>query len=102
MLPEQNSLEHIVLGFFVRPSVRPSVSPYVIRVWPITSLFEVGFENYFTEMLTILTRRGARNICFLEGQGHSMTLQQNRLRPITTLFSPFFTEMITIFRQPLL
>jgi len=37
-----------------------------------------------------------------EGQGHSMTLQQNRVRPITLLFEVRFwnnfTEMITILR----
>jgi len=37
---------------------------------------------------------------YLEGQGHSMTLQQNRVRPITLLFEVgfynYFTEMITI------
>jgi len=32
------------------------------RVRPITSLFEVGFRNYFTEMITILRRRVACNI----------------------------------------
>jgi hypothetical protein len=40
---------------------------------------------------------------YLEGQGHSMTLQQNRVQPITSLFevgfSNYFTEMITILRQ---
>jgi len=40
---------------------------------------------------------------FLEGQGHSMTLQQNRVRPITSLFVVrfwnSFTEMITIVRR---
>jgi len=38
--------------------------------------------------------------CYLEGQGHSMTLQQNRVWPITLLFEVGFyncvTEMITI------
>jgi len=37
---------------------------------------------------------------YLEGQGQSMTLQQNRVRPITSLFEvgfqKYFTEMITI------
>jgi len=49
------------------PSVRPSVSHSCqsvrmsrIRVWTITSLFEVGFLNYFTEMITILRRCVAR------------------------------------------
>jgi len=40
---------------------------------------------------------------YLEGQGHSMTLQQNRVRPITSLFVfrfwNNFTEMITILRR---
>ena len=44
----------------VIPSVRLSVRP--ICVGPITSLFEVGFRNYFTEMSTMLRRRVARNI----------------------------------------
>jgi len=39
--------------------------------------------------------------CYLEGQGHRMTLQQNRVWPITLLFEigfyNYFTEMITIF-----
>jgi hypothetical protein len=32
------------------------------RVPPITLFFKVGFENYFTEMITILRRLVARNI----------------------------------------
>jgi len=40
---------------------------------------------------------------YLEGQGHSMTLQQNRVRPITLIFEVgfrnYFTEMITILRR---
>jgi hypothetical protein len=40
---------------------------------------------------------------YLEGQGHSMTLQQNRVRPITSLFEVevynYFTEVITNLRQ---
>jgi len=39
---------------------------------------------------------------YLEGQGHSMTLQQKRVWPITLLFEVGFynylTEMITILR----
>jgi len=38
----------------------------------------------------------------LEGQGHSMTLQQNRVRPMTKLFEIwfyiYFKEMITVLR----
>jgi len=135
----------------VRPFVRTSVRP--IRVQPITSLFEVGFRNYFTEMTTMLRWRVAHNIwvpiwrsrsqrdlaakscpahnfviwsriskifnrnghhiqttCrtqhlgrYLEGQDHSVTLQQNRVQPITLLFEvgfqKYFTEMITILRR---
>ena len=40
---------------------------------------------------------------YLEGQGHSMTLQQNSFRPITLWFEVefynYFTGMITILRQ---
>jgi len=38
---------------------------------------------------------------YLEGQGHSMTLQQKRIRPITLFevgFYNFLTEMMTILR----
>jgi hypothetical protein len=40
---------------------------------------------------------------YLEGQGHSMTLKQNRLLPVTSLFEVgfynYFTEMITILKR---
>jgi hypothetical protein len=40
---------------------------------------------------------------YLKGQGHSMTLQQNRVQPITLLFkvgfNNYFTEMINILRR---
>jgi len=55
-------------GAYSRRLVRPSVSPSVrlsvrpIHVRPITSLFEVEFRNYFTEMTTMLRRRVARKI----------------------------------------
>ena len=114
------------------------------HVRPITLLFEVGFWNYFTEMITILKRRVMRNIWswilklfhrtilrwrvvrniwvatlllqivlyrndhhiettsreqhvgrYLECQGHSMTLQQNRVRPITSLFKVLFKNYST-------
>ena len=54
MLPEK------FRGAYSRRIVRPSIRP--IRVLPITSLFEVGFQNYFTEMTTMLRRRVTRNI----------------------------------------
>jgi len=41
---------------------------------------------------------------YFEGQGHSMTMQQNRARPKTSLFEVGFynyiTEMITILGRP--
>ena len=110
------------------------------RVRSITLLFENGFYNYFTEMITILrwhvahiiwvatlkvrvttslaaklypalfteknhpieTQCRKQDLCrYLKGQGHSMTLQQKRVRPITLLFEVgfynFLTEMITTF-----
>jgi len=55
----------------VRPSVRQSLCISRIRVRPITSLFEVRFYNYFTEMITILRRRVARNIWLLHWRSRS-------------------------------
>jgi len=95
--PRKISGEHIVAALSVRPSVRTTHS------CP-THNFKVGFWNYFTEMTTILRRRVAQHLGpYLEGQGHSPTLQQNRVRLITLLFEvrfqKYFTEMITILRQ---
>jgi hypothetical protein len=71
------------------------------RVRPITSLFKVGFYNYFTEHHPIETTCRAQKLGgYLERQSHSMTLQQNRVPLITLLFevgfNNYFTEMITI------
>jgi len=62
--PRKISVEHIVAAMSVRQSVCPSVCQSVrpIRVWPITSLFEVRFRNHFTEMTTMLRRLVTRNI----------------------------------------
>jgi len=54
-------------------------------------------------MITILRPRVLANLGrYLEGQGHSMTLQQNCVPPTTLLFEVGFynylTEMITILR----
>ena len=50
-----------------------------------------------------MTRRAQHLGHYLECQGHSMTLLQNRIRPITLLFEvgfrKYFTEMITILRR---
>jgi len=85
------------------------------RVRPITLLCEVRFYKYFTEIITILRRCVTRNdhhirmTClakhfgrYLEGQGHSKTLQQTRVWSITLLFEVglynYLTEMNTILR----
>jgi hypothetical protein len=144
--PRKISGEHNYSRRVVRPSVRPSIRPYVPnscpahkfviwsrilqlliettwrvqhlgryledqghsmtlqqnRVRPITSLFEIGFYNYFTKMITILRRRVARNI-WVATLKVSMTLQQNRVWPKTSLFEVgfynYFIEIITILRQ---
>ena len=40
---------------------------------------------------------------YLEGQGHNMTVMQNRVRPITSLLEVglknYFTKIITVLRQ---
>jgi len=48
-------------------------------------------------MITILRQCVVLNIlgCYLEGQGHSMTLQQNHIQPITSLFEVWFTTILT-------
>jgi len=63
------------------------------RVRPIILLFEVGFRNYFTEMVTILRPRVAQHLGrYLVVQGHSMTLQQIRVWPKTLLFEVGFNN----------
>jgi hypothetical protein len=73
------------------------------------------FEGFGTESnITLLcslknfggaySRRVVRlSVSMYEGQGHSMTLKQNRVRPITLLFEVgfynYFPEMITILRR---
>jgi len=39
-------------------------------------------------MITILRQHVVRKIwgCYLKGQGHTITLQQNRIQPLTLLF----------------
>ena len=95
----------------VRPSVRPSVSQSVrpsVRtthscpahnfvIWSgISKLF------YRNDHHVVTTCHAQHLGSYLEGQGHSATLKQNRVRPITLLlaveFRKYFTEMITILR----
>jgi len=75
------------------------------RVRPITSLFEVGFRNYFTEMITILRWCVARNIWVstLKVKVKAWPCSKIMSWPITLLFKVIFrnnfTEMITILRR---
>jgi len=67
------------------------------RFRSILSLFD---RNYHHTETTCRKQDFSR---YLEGQGHIMTLQQNRVRPITWLFEVwfynYFTEIITILRR---
>jgi len=82
----------------VRTSVRPSVSPSV-------SLYVRLKSGPLDDLKTIKARRMKLGTCigsnvynmyaqhfgrYLEGQGQSMTLKQNRVRPITLLFEVVF------------
>jgi len=106
--PQKISGEHIVAALSVRqsvsPSVRPSVSPSVrtshscpahnFVIWScISKLFYRNDHHVET------TCRAQHLGPYLEGQGHSTTLQQNRVQPITLWFDvrfrKYFTEMIT-------
>jgi len=78
-----------------------------IHVRPITLLFEVIWSQiskiFHRNDHHIETTCRAQHLGrYPEGQGHSMTLQQNRVRPITLFFEvgfwKYFTEMITILR----
>jgi len=102
--PPKISGEHIVATLSVRPSVRPSIRTshscpahnFVIRSL-ISKLF---YRNdHHVETMCRVQHLGP----YLEGQGHSATLQQNRVRTLTLLFEVwfrnYFTEMITILRQ---
>ena len=91
----------------VRPSVRLSVRPSVCTShsclahnFVIRSLISKLFHRNDHHVET--TCRAQHVGPYLEGQGHSMTLQQNRVQAITLLFEvrfwKYFTEMTTILR----
>jgi len=96
--------EHIVAALFVRLSVRPSVSTShscPAHNFVICSLISKLF--YRNDHHVETTCRAHHLGPYIESQGHSATLQQNRVRPITLLFEvrfqKYLTEMITILRQ---
>jgi len=76
------------------------------RVRPITSLFEVEFYNYFTEMITILRRRVVRNIwvatlkvkvtawpCSNIVYGISLCYLKSDFKTISQKWSPYWDEV---------
>jgi len=78
-----------VVRLSVRPSVRQSVRPYVLNSCPAHNFV------IYSQILKLFHRKDhhIESTCrkkhlgrFLEGQGHSRTLQQNRVRPKTLLF----------------
>jgi len=106
--PRKISGEHIVVALSVRPSVSQSIRPsvrtthscpahnFVIWSW-ISKIFLKNDHHIET------TCRAQHLDRYLKGQGHSITLQQNCVRPISLLFKVgfrnYFTEMITILRR---
>jgi len=102
--PRKISGEHIVVALSVRPSVSPAVRTthscpaHNFVIWSrISKLF---YRNDHHVETTCHAQHLGR---YLEGHGHSMTLQQNRVRPITSLFEVrfrnYFTEMTTMLRR---
>jgi hypothetical protein len=91
--------EHLVAGFSVRLSVRPSIlnscQSHNFVIWS-QNLQLFHRNDHHIETMCRAQHLGH----YLEGQGHSMTLKQNRVQPITSLFEvgflTYFTERITI------
>ena len=88
---------HIVAALSVCPSV-PFVSTQNFVIWSrISKLFHRN--DHHVETSCHAQHLGP----YLEGQGHSVTLQQNRVRPIISLFKVgfwnYFTEMTTMLRR---
>jgi len=82
--PRKISGEHIVAALSVRPSVSLSVRQSVrpIRVRPITSLIGSRISKLFyrNDHHVRMTCRVQDLGPYFEGQGHSATLHQNRVR----------------------
>jgi len=103
--PRKNLGEHIVAALSVRPSVsqsvrpsvrpsvRQSVRPYVPNSCPAhnfviwSRIFKLFHRN---DHHSARMCRAQQLGLYLEGQGHSMTLHQNHVRPITLLFEVGF------------
>jgi len=100
MLPEGfpfHQFNYAPQGAYSRRLVRPSVSPYVPNKCPAhnfvisSRILKLFHRNvYHIESTCRVQNLG----CYLEGQGHSMSLDQNRVRPITSLFG---SQILKIF-----
>jgi len=87
--------EHIVAALSVRQS---HSCPAHNFIWS-----RISKQFYRNDHHVETTCRAQHLGPYYEGQGHSATLQQNRVRPITLLFEvrfrKYFTETITILRR---
>jgi hypothetical protein len=95
MLPEK--ICHQVVRQSVRTFVPNSCPAHNFVIWSrILQLFQINNHHIETTCSRHYLGR------YLESQGHTMTLQQNRVRPITSLFDVrfyiYFTEMIILLR----
>jgi hypothetical protein len=84
-VPRKISGEHIVVGL--------SVPMYVLNLCPAHNfvIWSQILKRFHRNHHHIKTTCHAQHLGrFLEGQGHSMTLQQNCVRPITSLFEVGF------------
>jgi hypothetical protein len=93
-------------GAYSRRVVRPSVRTYFPNSCPAHNfvIWSWILKHFHKNNHHIETTCRAHHLGhYLKGQGHSMTLQQNRVRPITSLlevrFNNYFTEMITILNR---
>jgi len=71
------------LGCYLEGQGHHMAHTFVIES-PILKLFHMNNHHIET------TCRAHHLVCYHEDHGHSMTLQQNRVRPITSLFEVVF------------
>jgi hypothetical protein len=87
----------IVVWLSVRQSVPNSCLAHNFFIW--IRILQLFHRNDYHIETTCCPQQLGR---YLEGQGHSMTLQRNLVRPITSLFEVqfynYFIKMITILR----
>ena len=80
----------------VRAPVRPFISPSVPNLCPAHNfiIWSRILKLFHRNDHHIETTCRVQNLgCYLEGQGHSMTLQQNHFQPITQLFEVRFENI---------